>query len=131
MNDTRGILRNRAIPWRWLTRLLSLVINSVFLLILCLAITNEDRPQGPAIAVLVLLSLTMAGSFAAWRWENAGGAVVIVGALGTGIAAYSASLKLGLGSQSLLPAFIYGIPFLVIGILFWICGHRAIAGPVE
>ena len=131
MNDTRGILRKRGIPLRWLARLLSLVVNSVFLLIICLAITNEDRPRGPAITVLVLLGLTMAGSFAAWRWEKAGGAFVIAGALTTGVAAYSASLQIGLGWQSLLPALIYGTPFLVIGILFWACGHRAMAGSVE
>ncbi len=131
MDNTRGILRNMGIPLRWLTRLISLIINSVFLLILCLAITNEDKPQGMAITVLALLGLTMAGSFAAWRWEKAGGAVIMVGALGTGIAAYSASLKLGLGSQSFLPAFIYGTPFLVVGILFWVCGHRAMAGSVQ
>jgi hypothetical protein len=131
MNNTRGILSNRGISLRWVTRLLSLVINSVFLLILCLAITNEDRPQGLAIAILVLLILTMAGSLAAWRWERAGGVVVITGALGTGIAAYSASLKLELGSQSFLPALIYGIPFLVIGVSFWVCGHRAMTGSVE
>jgi hypothetical protein len=131
MNSTRDILTNKGIDLRLMTRLLSLVINSVFLLILCLAFTNEDKPQGPAITVLVLLGLTMAGSFAAWRWEKAGGAVVIVGALGTGVAAYSASLNFGLGSQSYLPALIYGVPFLAIGILFWLCGHRAMDGSAE
>ena len=131
MNSTRDILTNKGIDLRLMTRLLSLVINSVFLLILCLAFANEDKPQGPAITVLVLLGLTMAGSFAAWRWEKAGGAVVIAGALGTGVAAYSASLKFGLGSQSFLPALIYGVPFLVIGILFWLCGHRAMDGSAD
>jgi hypothetical protein len=118
-------------PLRLLTRLLALGINSAFLLILCLAVTNEDKPQGPAITVLVLLGLTMVASFAAWRWEKAGGILVIAGALGTGMAAYSASQNFGLGSQSLLPGLIYGVPFLVLGILFWLCGHRAAAGAVE
>ena len=131
MNNTQGILTSRGISLRWLTRLLSLVTNGAFLLILCLAVTNEDKPQGPAITILVLLGLTMASSFAAWRWEKAGGVIVIVGALGTGVAAHSASLQLGLGWQSLLPALIYGTPFLVIGILFLVCGHRAMAGSVE
>ena len=62
MNNIRSVPTNRDIPLRWMTRLLSLVINSVFLLILCLAVTNEDKPQGPAITVLVLLGLTMAGA---------------------------------------------------------------------
>ena len=124
MNNRQQLPTDGSIPLRWITRLLSLTINSMFLLILCLAITNEDQPRGPAIAVLVLLGLTMAGSFAAWRWEKAGGAFVIAGALGTSIAAYLASLEFGLGSQSFLPTLIYGAPFLVVGILFWACGHR-------
>ena len=131
MNNARRLRTDGSIPLRWITRPLSLTINSMFLLILCLAVTNEDKPQGPAITILVLLGLTMAGSFAAWRWEKAGGAVVIAGALGTGVAAYSASLKFGLGSQSFLPALIYGVPFLVIGILFWLCGHRAMDGSAD
>ena len=131
MNNTRRLPTDGSISLRGMTRLLSLVINSAFLLILFLALANEDKPQGPAITVLVLLGLTMLGSFAAWRWEKAGGAVVIAGALGTGIAAYSASLEFGLGSQSILPVVIYGAPFLVIGILFWACGHRKVAGSVE
>jgi hypothetical protein len=131
MNNTRRIPTHGSIPLRWMTRLLSLVVNSAFLLILCLALANEDKPQGPAIAVLVMLGLTMAGSFSAWRWEKAGGAAVIVGALGTGVAAFSASLVLGLGSQSYLPGLIYGAPFLVVGILFWLCGHFSMAMSVK
>ena len=131
MNNTRRLPTDGSIPLRWITRLLSLTINSMFLLILCLAITNEDQPPGPAIAVLVLLSLTMAGSFAAWRWEKAGGAVVIAGALGTSMAAYLASREFGLGSQSFLPAVLYGAPFLAVGILFWACGRRKVADSVE
>ncbi|MGD2041331.1 MAG: hypothetical protein PVH11_10920 [Anaerolineae bacterium] len=119
------------ISLRLLTRFYGLVTNSVFLLIICLALTNEDRPQGPAITVLALLGLTMVSSFIAWRWEKVGGALVIAGALGTGVAAYSASLEFGLGSQSFLPGLIYSIPFLVMGILFWLCGYRAPAGSAE
>ena len=131
MNDTPCMPRDGRTLLRWLTRLLILVINSVFMLILCLAITNEDKPQGPAIAVLILLALTMVGTLAAWRWERAGGAVVMVGALGTGVAAYSVSERFGLGSQSFLSAFIYGIPFLTVGILSWVCGHFSGAVSVE
>ena len=131
MDNSRHIPTDWNIALRWMARLFSLVVNSVFLLILCLAVTNEDKPHGPAITILVLLALTMAGSFAAWRWEKAGGAVVIIGALGTGVAAYSASLQLGLGSQSFLPGLIYGTPFMVVGFLFWLCGHRAVAASAQ
>jgi hypothetical protein len=131
MNSTRRLPTDGNNPLRWITRLFSLTMNSMFLLILCLAVTNGDQPRGPAIVVLVLLGLTMAGTFAAWRWEKVGGAVVIAGALGTSIATYLASLEFGLGSQSFLPVIIYGAPFLVIGILFWACGHRKVADSVE
>jgi hypothetical protein len=131
MNNVQDRRIHPQISLRLVTRLLGLVTNSVFLLILCLALTNEDKPQGPAITVLALLALTMVSSFIAWRWEKVGGALVIAGALGTGVAAYSASLEFGLGSQSFLPGLIYGIPFLVMGILFWLCGHRATAGSAE
>lgn len=115
----------------WMARLLSMVINSVFLLFLILAVTNEDKPQGPAISVLVLLVLTIGGSLAAWRWEKAGGALVVAGGLCLGVATYSASLAFGLGSTSYLPTFIYGAPFVVVGILFWISGTRATGSPTE
>jgi hypothetical protein len=131
MNNVQDRRIHPQISLRLVTRLLGLVTNSVFLLILCLALTNEDKPQGPAITVLALLALTMVSSFIAWRWEKVGGALVIAGALGTGVAAHSASLEFGLGSQSFLPGLIYGIPFLVMGILFWLCGHRATAGSAE
>ena len=124
MNNTQGIPTSRGAVLGWMARLSSLVINSVFLLILCLAVTNEDKPQGPAVTVLILLALTVAASFAAWRWERAGGALVVAGGLCLGVAAYSASLALGLGSSGLLGTFIYSAPFVLVGSLFWISGGR-------
>jgi hypothetical protein len=114
-----------------MARLSSLAITSVFVLILCLAVTNEDKPQGPAVTVLVLLALTVAASFAAWRWQRAGGALVIAGGLVLGVAAYSASQAFGLGSSGLLSAFLYGAPWALVGILFWISGGRVTDGSTE
>ena len=131
MNKTRRLPTDGSIPLRWMTRLLSLVINIVFLLILCLAVMNEDKPQGPAITVLVLLALTVAASFAAWRWERSGGALVVAGGVCLGAAAYSASLAFGLGSFALLGTFTYGAPFVLVGILFWISGGRVTDGSTE
>ena len=124
MNDIGRVPTSRGAVLGWMARLSSLVINSVFLLILCLAVTNEDKPQGPAVTVLVLLALTVAASFAAWRWERAGGALIVAGGFCLGVATYSASLALGLGSSGLLGAFIYSAPFVLVGILFWISGGR-------
>jgi len=94
-------------------------------------VTNEDKPQGAAIPVLALLVLNIAACFAAWRWEKVGGVVVIIGSLCLSVAAYSASLTFGLGSQSVLPSLIYGAPFLIMGILFWVSGQRATTGSTE
>ncbi len=96
MNDIRRALGTRGVSLRWMTRLLSIVISGVFLLIMLLAVTNEDKPQGAAILVLVLLGLTIVGCFVAWRWEQIGGGIVVNGALGLIAAAYSASLTFGL-----------------------------------
>lgn len=127
MNDIRLALGKDGVSMRWMTRLLSIAISGMFLLILFLAVTNEDKPQRAAISVLALLILTIVGCFAAWRWERVGGVVVAVGALCLSVAAYSASLTFGLGSMSFVPALIYGVPFLVVGSLFWACGHQGFA----
>jgi hypothetical protein len=131
MNWIRRVPTSKCDPVDWTARLSSLAINGVFLLILFLAVTNEDKPQGPAIVVLVLLALTMLASFAAWHWRRIGGALVVAGGLCLGVAAYSASLAFGLGSSGLLGMFIYGAPFVLMGILFWISGGRPADGSAE
>ncbi len=119
------------ISLRWMTRVLSIVINSVFLLIVFLAVTNEDKPQGVAIFILALLGLTIMGCFISWRWEKFGGIVVVIGALCLSGAAFSASLTFGVNSLSVLPPLIYGAPFLIVGILFWVSGQRTTTGSTK
>ena len=131
MNEIRPIPKSRGTLFGWMARLSSLAITSVFVLILCLAVTNEDKPQGPAVTVLVLLALTVAASFVAWRWQRAGGAFVVAGGLVLAVAAYSASQAFGLGSSGLLSAFLYGAPWALVGILFWISGGRVANGSRE
>ena len=131
MNNTRQASIDRDTPLRWLARLSSLAIDGVFLLILILAVTNEDQPQGPAIAVLALLVLVIVVSFASWRWEKAGGALVVAGGFCLGATAYWAQRAFGLGSSGLVGAFIYGAPFVFVGTLFWMSGERARAGAAK
>lgn len=131
MHNIRPVPTGSGTLLGWMARLFSLVINSAFLLILCLALTNEDRPQGPALAVLPLLVLTMAASFAAWRWARAGGALVVAGGLCLGLAAYAASLAFDLGSAGLLGPLIYGAPFVLLGTLFWISGKKVSGGSAQ
>ena len=125
MNNRQPTRGKNAVAVRWTARGLSIVTGGVFLLIIGLALTNEDRPRGPAIPVLVMLGLTLVASFAAWRWERIGGLVVILLAGGLTVAAYSASRAFGLGTPSFLPALLYGGPFLVLGILFWVSAQAA------
>jgi hypothetical protein len=113
---------------RWIARLCSVVVSGSFLLVLFLAFTNEDKPQGMAILLLTLLALTIMACFAAWRWERVGGGAVIIGTLGTSVAALLSSLTLGLGWLSFLPSLIYGVPFLVVGILFLASRQQAMTG---
>lgn len=110
---------------RWMTRVLSVGISLVYLMVIILAISNEDKPQGAAILVLALLALTIVACFVAWRWEKAGGIFVIIAALCLSITAFSSSQTYGLGSAGMLPSLIYGIPFLVVGTLFWLCSQSA------
>ena len=103
MKDIQPATSNWDTVIRWIARLSSLAINSVFLLILFLAVTNEDKPQGAAIPVLVWLVLTMVSCLAAWRWERAGGIAVFVSAGCLGVAAYAASRTYGAGPHFLAP----------------------------
>lgn len=127
MNTIRFTLERYNAVLRWMARASSILFSSEFLIIVFLALTNEDKPRGMAVPVLALLALTIAGCFAAWRWERVGGLVVVLCAIGLGIAAYLASLAFGLG-PSLLPALIYSAPFLLVGILFLACGQAAAIG---
>jgi hypothetical protein len=117
---------NQAInPIRWVARLSSIMVSGTFLLIMFLAVTNEDPPQTPAIPVLVLLAFTITGCITAWRWEKIGGGAAIMGAMGLGIAVYAASSAFGLNSYVFLLMGMYSLPFLVVGILFLVCGYLA------
>jgi hypothetical protein len=122
MNDVQPATNNRNTVLQWIARLSSLVIDSVFLLILFLALSNEDKPQGAAIPVLVLLALTMVICLAAWRWERAGGIAVVVGAVCLGVAAYTASRTYGVGPHFLI-LLLYAAPFLLVGTLFMLAAR--------
>lgn len=125
INNTR-IDDNRAVAGiRQLARWASLVTGGVFLLILFLAVTNEDRPQALALPVLTLLALTLLACLAAWRWERIGGGLVVVGAVGLGIAAYRSASVLGLGTFAGWAALLYGWPFSGVGLLFLLTARLA------
>ncbi len=124
MNNIQLTSEKSNLSLRWMARFLSIVVSAMFLLIMVLAITNEDKPTATAVPVIILLAMTIMECLAAWHWEKAGGIALMVGAIFLFAAAYSSSLASGLGSISLLPALIYGVPFLVIGILFWMSSQK-------
>ena len=126
MNDVQHSTSNGRTAIRWIARLSSLAINLMFLLILFLARTNEDSPQGAAIPVLVLLALTMGSSLAAWTWERAGGTAVLISAFCLGAAAYSASRTYGASPPFLIPL-VYFVPFLFVGGLFLASARSKVA----
>ena len=117
MNDTQPATGSWDTAIRWIARLSSLVVSGVFVLILVLAVTNEDKPQGTAIPVLVLLVVAMVSCLAAWRWERVGGIAVLVSAGCLGVAAYTSSRTYGVGPHFLTPL-LYAVPFLLVGALF-------------
>ena len=117
ISDNQTATRSWDTAGREFARLSSLAANSVFLLILFLALTNEDKPQGAAIPVLVLLSLTMVSCCCAWRWERAGGIAMLVSATLLGGAAYWASRTYGATPNFLAPL-VYAMPYLLVGTLF-------------
>ena len=124
VNDQTG--PGKGVYWTRLTaRLLSLATSGVFLFIVFLAVTNEDRPKAPAIPVLTLLVLTVLACLVAWRWEKVGGGLVVIGAISLGIAAYFAGSVFGLGAFALLGSLMYGLPFFVVGVLFLLSGRMA------
>lgn len=120
MGDSRAAAGIRQVA-RWS----SLMTSGAFMLILFLAVTNEDRPQTPALPVLVLLALNLLACWVAWRWESVGGGLVVIGALGLGAAAYASASTFGLVTFAGWVALLYGLPFLGVGLLFLLTARLA------
>lgn len=111
-----------------LTRLHSLVVNGAFLALLFLILTNEDKPQGPAQWVVLLMACAIGCNFAAWRWQKEGGIALFVTGLALITAAFYSSLFfMGFNLLTLLVALLTGLPFLMAGFLFWRSGQNEIA----
>jgi hypothetical protein len=108
-----------------MTRMLSLVVNAVFMLIMGLALTNEDPLPPQGWPVLACLGLCLLASLAAWRWARLGGLATLAGAAALGVAAAASSLATGLGTTGLVLSLAYPLPYLVLGSL---CLMDAAAG---
>jgi hypothetical protein len=102
----------------WLTRVLSLLVNGVMLMLVVLALTNEDpvTPQGQPVVVLVFFCV--AASLLSWWRAQLGGWLLAVGALGLGVAVIASSVITGFGLEGTVVAvLIYPVPYLIIAVL--------------
>ena len=110
---------------RWMTRALGVMINSFFLLILLLALTNEDGVPPQGWPVIVCLAVCILGVFSACRWTRLGGRVVVGGAFALCLAALYSAFVTGLPWEGLALALVYPVPFFIIGSLFLVDDQTA------
>ena len=107
----------RAGDIRQAARVSGLQVVGVFLLILVLALTNEDGIEAQALPKVILLTVAIGAVGIAWRWERVGGAVLVASAVALALTMYQ-SYPL-LGSLGLLLAVLIYAPLpLIVGVLF-------------
>jgi hypothetical protein len=116
---------------RLAARLTSLSTSAAFLFIIFLEVTNADELQPAALPVIVLLALTILAGWTAWRWERAGGGLMIAGALALSLATYTAATAFGFGAEAVLAPLIYGLPLLMTGVGFLLCGQLSCCAAVQ
>lgn len=104
-------------------RIFGLQVVGIFLLILILALTNEDGIQAQAVPKVILLTVAISAVGMAWRWERVGGAVLVASAVALGLSMYQSYLLLG--SLGLLLAVLIYTPLpLIVGVLFLLSSRR-------
>lgn len=107
-------------------RVSGLQVVGVFLLILLLALTNEDGIGAQALPKVILLTVAISAVGIAWRWERVGGAVLVASAVALGLSMYQSYPHLG--SLGLLLAVLIYTPLpLIVGVLFLLSGRRMCA----
>jgi hypothetical protein len=105
-------------------RVSGLQVVGIFLLILILALTNEDGIPAQAAPKVILLMVAISAVGMAWRWERVGGAALVASAVALGLSMYQ-SYPL-LGSLGLLLAVLIYTPLpLIAGVLFLLSSRRA------
>lgn len=125
MNHLQPVSTQQINRVRWLARIASLGVCAWFTLLLFLVATNEDKPALEAIPALLLVAFTIIACFSAWRWERAGGIVIITGAIAIGVALILPSSLTALGLFMPFVISLYVVPFGAVGALFVSSGWRA------
>ncbi len=102
---------------KWLGRISGFLICGFFLAFMI----GEGVPEIakgadvlPILPILIMLSIALAGYVVAWFYERTGGAILIVAALT--MAVYHFYIG---GIENVRGALIYGLPFLIVGIIFF------------
>lgn len=112
-----------ATAMRWIGRLLALVVAGLFAYFVIefgaevFPRLSWTHPQG--MPLLIVLLLTVAGAFLAWRWEVVGGLMAVVGSL-----AIIALVCAGSGIDMFLCGLYFTLPLLLAGILYLGCYWR-------
>jgi hypothetical protein len=109
----------------WITRGIGLLVNTFYLAILTLSLTQNGRPAPQGWPVQACLLVAIAGIFIALRWPAPGGRLAIAGALALIPAVLYSMWVGGLGLQgAVMGLVIYPAPFLITASLF-LSGPRA------
>jgi hypothetical protein len=108
------------LPIFWITRVLSIVVVGIFSFFLFLAFTNEDKPEGMEFFVYIPLVVAILGCLLAWRWQKVGGVITVIAAVILSTISFLVTMEFGGYVGAALVALIYGLPFLLVGVLFLI-----------
>jgi hypothetical protein len=95
----------------------------VFVLILALSFTNEDGIQAQAVPKIILMAVAICGVAVAWRWERAGGTILVASAITLGLSMCQDYPTFGLVGL-LLVLLIYTPLPLFSGVLFLLSSRR-------
>ena len=115
---------------RWGARAVGLLATGLYLLFVVefgakvLSAISWDSPAG--MPLFVALTLAVAGTVIAWRWEAIGGLMALLGGM-----AIAALTVLGRGPNMALAGFVQALPLLVAGTLYLACCGWAVVTRVE
>ena len=123
MGQERGKADRWTLLLRWTARVLAVIAAGLFVLFAVesggrlLADLSWDRPQGWPLLLVLLAAL--AGVLVAWRWELAGGALAVAGAM-----AVVGLVVWGSGMDMIIGAVLFAAPVAMAGVLYLICCAR-------
>jgi hypothetical protein len=105
---------------RWSLRLLGLLVISTQTILFLASLADDNLPPSarvhPLLFEVVARAVIVLGFAAALRWERAGGATIIFGAVLLSIAIYGWASPLGAYASTLIA--VHSFPALITGLLF-------------